>query len=106
MRWKVGCGGEFSAPSGQITSPNYPQRYGDNLVCNYTITAAPDTYIVDVFFDRFDIENHPLCVHDRVSAYQGNSTSSPMSWPDTAKVRLATACADCQSKFFIPPIPH
>ena len=84
MRWKVGCGGEFSAPSGQITSPNYPQRYGDNLVCNYTITAATDTYIVATFIDRFDIENHPLCVYDRLSAYQGNSTSSPMSWPDTA----------------------
>ena len=78
MRWKVGCGGEFSAPSGQITSPNYPQRYGDNLVCNYTITAAPDTYIVATFIDRFDIENHPLCVYDRLSAYQGNSTSSPI----------------------------
>jgi len=78
MRWKVGCGGEFSEPSGQITSPNYPQRYGDGLVCNYTITAAPDTLIVAQFIDRFDIESHPLCAYDRLSAYQGNSTSSPL----------------------------
>lgn len=77
MRWKVGCGGEFDAPTGQITSPNYPQRYGDNLMCNYTIRASEDTYIVAHFVDKFDIESHTLCVYDRLSAYQGNSSASP-----------------------------
>ncbi len=76
MRWKVGCGGEFDAPTGQITSPNYPQRYGDNLMCNYTIRASDDTYIVAHFVDKFDIESHTLCVYDRLSAYQGNSSAS------------------------------
>ena len=55
MRWKVGCGGEFTAPTGQIMSPNYPQRYGNNLVCNYTIRAGPDTYVVASFVGLFDI---------------------------------------------------
>lgn len=76
MRWKVGCGGEFDGESGQITSPNYPQRYGDNLLCNYTIRASEDTYIVAHFIDKFDIESHALCVHDRLSAYQGTSSSA------------------------------
>lgn len=75
MRWRVGCGGTFTAASGQITSPNYPQRYADNLACDYTITAAEDTYIIGTFVDKFDIENHPLCVYDRVAAFQGNSSS-------------------------------
>lgn len=76
MRWKVGCGGEFDSPTGQITSPNYPQRYGDNLICNYTITATPDTYIIARFIDKFEIEPHPLCIYDRIAAYQGNSSLS------------------------------
>lgn len=76
MRWKVGCGGEFDSPTGQITSPNYPQRYGDNLLCNYTITATPDTYIIAKFIDKFEIESHPLCIYDRLAAYQGNSSIS------------------------------
>lgn len=76
MRWKVGCGGAFDGPTGQITSPNYPQPYGDNLVCNYTISAASDTYIVVHFIDKFEVESHPLCAYDRLSAYQGNSSAS------------------------------
>ncbi|XP_046451773.1 cubilin-like isoform X2 [Daphnia pulex] len=76
MRWKVGCGGEFDGPTGLITSPNYPMNYGDNLVCNYTITASADTYIIAQFIDKFQIESHPLCIYDRLAAYQGNSSSS------------------------------
>lgn len=76
MRWKVGCGGEFTSQSGQVASPNYPRNYGDNLVCNYTITAPADSYIVVNFIEPFDIENHPLCVYDRLSAYQGSSANN------------------------------
>ena len=76
MRWRVGCGGEFDGPTGLITSPNYPMHYGDNLVCNYSITASPDTYIIAQFIDKFEIESHPLCIYDRLAAYQGNSSSS------------------------------
>ena len=57
MRWRVGCGGEFTGSTGVITSPNYPQRYGNNLICNYTIWAGPDTYIIANFTDLFDIES-------------------------------------------------
>lgn len=76
MRWQVGCGGVFDGPSGQITSPNYPQPYADNLVCNYTVMANNDSYIIAQFVDKFEIESHPLCIYDRVVAYQGNSTSA------------------------------
>lgn len=76
MRWKVGCGGSFDGPTGQITSPNYPQLYDNNLICNYTITAASDTYIVAHFIDQFQIEYHPVCAYDRLSAYQGNNSAS------------------------------
>ena len=76
MRWRVGCGGEFTASTGQVMSPNYPDRYGENLVCNYSISAGPDTYIIARFIDVFDIENHPVCIYDRLSVYQGNSTAS------------------------------
>ena len=36
----VGCGTSFTAPSGTITSPGYPNHYGNNLDCEYYITVA------------------------------------------------------------------
>ena len=70
LRWKIGCGGRYTAPSGVITSPGYPLAYGNNLVCNYTINAGPDAYIIATFDEPFNIEEQRLCQYDRLSAYQ------------------------------------
>ncbi|KAI9561203.1 hypothetical protein GHT06_012159 [Daphnia sinensis] len=34
------CGGNYNAPSGTFSSPNYPQPYGFNERCEYTIQVA------------------------------------------------------------------
>ena len=35
-----GCGGDFTGPSGTISSPHYPADYDNDLHCVYTITVG------------------------------------------------------------------
>ena len=34
------CGGNFTADSGTISSPNYPDNYENNQLCIYHITVG------------------------------------------------------------------
>ncbi|KAK0075492.1 hypothetical protein PV325_006820, partial [Microctonus aethiopoides] len=55
--WDRNCGGIFTATKYQqtIESPNYPNFYMKNLVCNYTIVAPEGKYIL-VEFTEFQLE--------------------------------------------------
>uniref|UniRef100_UPI0009B389C2 cubilin-like n=1 Tax=Monopterus albus TaxID=43700 RepID=UPI0009B389C2 len=35
------CGGELNAPSGTISSPNYPNLYPHNRVCRWELVVSP-----------------------------------------------------------------
>ena len=50
-----GCGGNFTAASGTITSPGYPNSYGHNKTCIYTISTTFGNNIV-LNFSRIDID--------------------------------------------------
>ncbi|XP_044150585.1 LOW QUALITY PROTEIN: cubilin [Bufo gargarizans] len=76
------CGSNFTKPSGRIVSSNYPNKYENNLNCNYTIQADDGMFIVLTFL-TFELE-YNAC-KDRVKIFSGASTSgSP----------LATFCGD------------
>ncbi|XP_062852030.1 CUB and sushi domain-containing protein 1-like [Trichomycterus rosablanca] len=49
------CFFNFTAPSGIILSPNYPEEYGNNLNCVWLIIAEPGNRIHLIFSD-FDVE--------------------------------------------------
>lgn len=59
MSWTMECGGlidvlKTSSVNGTISSPNYPNQYFGDLVCNYTL-LAPGRTIYGTFED-FNIE--------------------------------------------------
>uniref|UniRef100_A0A8C4QEE5 CUB and Sushi multiple domains 3 n=1 Tax=Eptatretus burgeri TaxID=7764 RepID=A0A8C4QEE5_EPTBU len=49
------CFLNFTAPSGVILSPNYPEDYGDNVNCVWLIVAPPDKR-VHLLLRDFDVE--------------------------------------------------
>ncbi|KAG9344371.1 hypothetical protein JZ751_011040, partial [Albula glossodonta] len=51
----VSCFFNFTAPSGIILSPNYPDEYGNNMNCVWLIIAEPGNRIHLIFSD-FDVE--------------------------------------------------
>ncbi|KAK7065275.1 hypothetical protein SK128_012047 [Halocaridina rubra] len=71
-----GCGGTFTAPSGSIHSPNYPQLYDVHSDCVWVISVDKQ-HVVELNFTDFDVEPHTNCSYDYVSVYDGNTTSAP-----------------------------
>ena len=69
------CGGNFSDPSGIITSPNYPNPYPNLADCIYLISQPKGTYI-NISFINFDVycqESVPSYIEVR----DGDSEVSP-----------------------------
>ncbi|XP_066263203.1 CUB domain-containing protein 2-like [Branchiostoma lanceolatum] len=69
------CGGNLTAPPGGIvTSPNYPNDYGNEENCDWTITV-PEGNIVRLTFDSFVTEVD----FDFLFVYDGDSdTAAPL----------------------------
>ncbi|KAM4705286.1 LOW QUALITY PROTEIN: cubilin [Rhinophrynus dorsalis] len=76
------CGANFTKSSGRIVSPNYPNKYNNNLNCNYTILTEGNMFIV-LTFQNFELESSSSCSKDGMKVY-GGATGS----------RLATLCGD------------
>ncbi|XP_077113604.1 embryonic protein UVS.2-like isoform X1 [Ranitomeya variabilis] len=72
----VPCGGTYYAPQGNITSPNYPNNYGNNLSCNYTITAPVGRRIV-LTISEFNMEYGYFCMYDHIQIQDGKDTYGP-----------------------------
>nr|DBA25188.1 TPA: hypothetical protein GDO54_012746 [Pyxicephalus adspersus] len=72
------CGANFTKPSGRIVSPNYPDRYDNNLKCNYTIQADDAMFVVLTYLS-FEVETTFSCTKDSVIVYSGApSTGKPL----------------------------
>ncbi|ELK10063.1 CUB and sushi domain-containing protein 1 [Pteropus alecto] len=52
---EVSCLFNFTASSGIILSPNYPEEYGNNMNCVWLVIAAPGSRVHLIFHD-FDVE--------------------------------------------------
>ncbi|XP_043916230.1 cubilin-like [Protopterus annectens] len=72
-----GCGGLFTAPSGEIHSPNYPSVYGSNVDCSWVISVDVSHRVLLNFTD-FDIENHQSCNFDYVAVHDGPDENAPL----------------------------
>lgn len=55
LMFAVSCFFNFTAPSGTILSPNYPEEYGNNLNCVWLIISEPGSRI-HLLFSDFDLE--------------------------------------------------
>ncbi|NXA31451.1 CDCP2 protein, partial [Eudromia elegans] len=69
------CGGELTALSGEITSPDYPEHYPNNAECRWSIRAAVGTSVRLVFTD-FQVENDEQCSFDYVALFDGATVAA------------------------------
>ncbi|XP_062865444.1 neuropilin-2a [Trichomycterus rosablanca] len=77
------CFRNFTALSGVIESPDFPDKYPHNLECSYIIIAPPQTEVT-LTFKTFDLENDPLlmtegdCKYDWLEVWDGLPQVSPL----------------------------
>ncbi|XP_035665272.1 uncharacterized protein LOC118408567 [Branchiostoma floridae] len=64
------CVRALTGESGNFSTPNYPDNYGNMAACTWTITVSINRS-VSVTFDFFNLEEEPDCSFDAVEVYQG-----------------------------------
>lgn len=69
----VPCLSNFTAPMGTVLSPDYPDGYGNNLNCIWTIISDPGSRI-HLSFNDFDLESQ----FDFLAVKDGDSPDSPI----------------------------
>ncbi|XP_032220130.2 A disintegrin and metalloproteinase with thrombospondin motifs 6 isoform X2 [Nematostella vectensis] len=67
------CGAILTAPIGLITSPNYPESYPGNELCNMTIKV--DKGPIKVAFQSFDIGTENNCDDDYLMFHDNTGTT-------------------------------
>ncbi|KAJ8019624.1 Tolloid-like protein 2 [Holothuria leucospilota] len=68
----LACSDTITEDGSIITSPNYPNNYGNNEDCEYLITAGQG-YVISLTFDTFDIEDGSTCQYDALEIYDSSS---------------------------------
>ncbi|KAI5106594.1 procollagen C-endopeptidase enhancer 2 precursor [Silurus meridionalis] len=85
------CGGRLMKPSGTFTTPNWPEKdYPAGVTCSWHI-VAPKNQIIEVKFEKFDVERDNYCRYDYVAIFNGGEIND-------AK-RIGKYCGDS------PPAP-
>ena len=70
------CGGNFTTPSGLLTSPAYPNKHPESAECIYTITQPLGSFI-NISILLFDI-SIKYQQNDYLEIRDGNSELSPL----------------------------
>ena len=71
------CGGEYTAPTGIISSPYHPDSYPQERTCTYIISQPVSTVIRAQFLD-FDIEGSHNCNYDYLVVRDGPDANSSL----------------------------
>lgn len=78
LEWVVdGCGGVLRKYSAVFSSPDYPNVYPINVICEWKIETAPGTS-VQLLIDDFDLEGARNCEFDSLTVYAGPDDTSPL----------------------------
>nr|XP_014341913.1 PREDICTED: CUB and sushi domain-containing protein 1-like [Latimeria chalumnae] len=81
------CFFNFTAPSGTILSPNYPEEYGNNMNCVWLIISEPGSRIHLIFndfdvepqFDYLTIKDDGTSDSSALGTFSGNEVSSQLA---------------------------
>lgn len=76
LSFLLGCGATISAPSGDIYSPNFPNKYNSNLDCIWILEVSQDK--ISIGFNEFELEDYAFCQADYLEIRDGDSESSPL----------------------------
>ncbi|XP_048583247.1 uncharacterized protein LOC5505799 [Nematostella vectensis] len=72
------CNEHFTAPYGNITSPNYPGYYPRDTKCEWRITAPVD-HVIRITFRTFQLPELPRCAGDYLELHDGIPSASHKS---------------------------
>uniref|UniRef100_A0A1B6C4Q2 Cubilin n=2 Tax=Clastoptera arizonana TaxID=38151 RepID=A0A1B6C4Q2_9HEMI len=78
IKWdssSTGCGGILTAPSGFITTPNFPRHYYKNSECIWKITVNHGSKI-QLEFEKLVLQSHDMCKTDRLEIYDGINSAA------------------------------
>jgi len=71
----LACGGTFTLPTGEITSPYFPSNYPNSRECVYVVEQPPGVTIT-LNFEEFDVESHDECRYDYLEVRDGDNENS------------------------------
>ncbi|XP_054878715.1 cubilin isoform X1 [Poeciliopsis prolifica] len=71
------CGGELNAPSGTITSPNYPNLYPHSRVCRWELVVTPNRRVTLIINDMRLEGSGTSCVFDYIDIFNGLGSDAP-----------------------------
>uniref|UniRef100_A0A3Q3MXM2 Cubilin n=1 Tax=Mastacembelus armatus TaxID=205130 RepID=A0A3Q3MXM2_9TELE len=72
------CGGELNAPSGTITSPNYPNLYPHSRVCRWELVMSPGRRVTLTINDLRLEGSGTSCTFDYVDVLNGLAVNAPL----------------------------
>uniref|UniRef100_H2PBN3 Procollagen C-endopeptidase enhancer 2 n=1 Tax=Pongo abelii TaxID=9601 RepID=H2PBN3_PONAB len=85
------CGGRLDRPSGSFKTPNWPDRdYPAGVTCVWHI-VAPKNQLIELKFEKFDVERDNYCRYDYVAVFNGGEVNDAR--------RIGKYCGDS------PPVP-
>ncbi|XP_035665050.1 C-type mannose receptor 2-like [Branchiostoma floridae] len=92
-----GCGGVLTAPpGGTVTSPNYPDNYGNDETCDWTITV-PEGSTVLLSIDSFDLEDG----FDFLTIYDGGSDGTTELQSLTGQLSSVNPITSTSNQMFV-----
>uniref|UniRef100_H0VFW2 Procollagen C-endopeptidase enhancer 2 n=1 Tax=Cavia porcellus TaxID=10141 RepID=H0VFW2_CAVPO len=69
------CGGRLERPSGSFKTPNWPDRdYPVGVTCIWHI-IAPKNQLIELKFEKFDVERDNYCRYDFVAVFNGGEVN-------------------------------
>ena len=71
------CNYNFTATTGNFTSPGFPNEYPHDTCCSYQITGEEGKSI-KIEFLHFNLEYDLNCNYDSVKIYEGNSANGTL----------------------------
>ncbi|XP_019644750.1 PREDICTED: tolloid-like protein 2 [Branchiostoma belcheri] len=74
---EAGCKHQLNAATGEITSPNWPDKYPARKECTWHILATSG-HRIKLMFNDFEIEQHQECAYDHLEVYDGHSADDPV----------------------------
>uniref|UniRef100_A0A668UAU3 Procollagen C-endopeptidase enhancer 2b n=1 Tax=Oreochromis aureus TaxID=47969 RepID=A0A668UAU3_OREAU len=98
------CGGRLLKPSGTFKTPNWPEKdYPAGVTCSWHI-VAPKNQIIEVKFEKFDVERDNYCRYDHVSIFNGpeiNDVISVMLLLSRAALQAGVVGGESRLIFFV-----
>lgn len=67
-----GCQHEITSPSGEISSPNWPDFYPSRKDCVWHFSSV-NGHRIKLTFESFELEAHPECTYDHIEIFDGSN---------------------------------